>query len=221
MIRVLLAEDHHLVRAGLRALLDPVPDIEVVGEAGDGREALAMLKKHEPDVAILDISMPGMNGLEAASRVGDEAPATKVVILTMHSNEEYVLRALRAGVAGFLLKDAGTDELEGAIRAVMRGETYLSPAISKQVVDGYLGRTPAPAAPGAEGDALDVLTSRQREILQLVAEGKSTKEVAQLLDVSAKTVETHRGQIMERLGIHDLAGLVRYAIRTGLVSPDR
>jgi len=213
MIRVLLAEDHHLVRAGLRALLDPVPDIEVVGEAGDGREALAMLKKHEPDVAILDISMPGMNGLEAASRVGDEAPATKVVILTMHSNEEYVLRALRAGVAGFLLKDAGTAELEGAIRAVMRGETYLSPGVSKKVVEGYLGRS-------GGTHPLDSLTPRQREVLQLIAEGYSTKQIAGLLGVGVKTIETHRTQLMDRLGIHEIAGLVRYAVRVGLVSPE-
>jgi DNA-binding NarL/FixJ family response regulator len=138
----------------------------------------------------------------------------------MHGTPAHVAQALRAGVSGYLLKDAAADELPVLLRAVMRGETYLSPAISKQVVDGYLGRV-APEAAAGDGASLDVLTSRQREILQLVAEGKSTKEVAQLLDVSAKTVETHRGQIMDRLGIHDLAGLVRYAIRTGLVSPDR
>lgn len=213
MIRVLLAEDHHLVRAGLRALLDPLPDIEVVGEAGDGREALAMLKNRNADVAILDISMPGMNGLEAAVRMGDEAPGTKVVILTMHSNEEYVLRALRAGVAGFLLKDAGTAELEGAIRSVMRGETYLSPGVSKKVVEGYLGRS-------AGAHPLDSLTPRQREVLQLIAEGYSTKQIAGLLGVGVKTIETHRTQLMDRLGIHEIAGLVRYAVRVGLVSPE-
>jgi DNA-binding NarL/FixJ family response regulator len=213
MIRVLLAEDHHLVRAGLRALLDPLPDIEVVGEAGDGREALAMLKNRNADVAILDISMPGMNGLEAAVRMSDEAPGTKVVILTMHSNEEYVLRALRAGVAGFLLKDAGTAELEGAIRAVTRGETYLSPGVSKKVVDGYLGRS-------GGAHPLDSLTPRQREVLQLIAEGYSTKQIAGLLGVGVKTIETHRTQLMDRLGIHEIAGLVRYAVRVGLVSPE-
>jgi DNA-binding NarL/FixJ family response regulator len=213
MIRVLLAEDHQLVRAGLRALLDPLPDIEVVGEAGDGREALALLKDREADVAILDISMPGMNGLEAAARMGDEAPATKVVILTMHSNEEYVLRALRAGVAGFLLKDAGTAELEGAIRAVVRGETYLSPGVSKKVVEGYLGRS-------GGSHPLDSLTPRQREVLQLIAEGYSTKQIAGLLGVGVKTIETHRTQLMDRLGIHEIAGLVRYAVRVGLVSPE-
>jgi DNA-binding NarL/FixJ family response regulator len=213
VIRVLLAEDHHLVRAGLRALLDPVPDIEVVGEAGDGREALTLLKTKPADVAILDISMPGMNGLEAAVRMADEFPATKVVILTMHSNEEYVLRALRAGVAGFLLKDAGTAELEGALRAVVRGETYLSPGVSKKVVEGYLGRS-------GGVHPLDSLTPRQREVLQLIAEGYSTKQIAGLLGVGVKTIETHRTQLMDRLGIHEIAGLVRYAVRVGLVSPE-
>jgi DNA-binding NarL/FixJ family response regulator len=192
-MRVLLADDHALVRAGIRALLVGLPDVESVVEAGDGQEL--------------------------AARVAREAPETRLVILSMHGTPAHVAQALRVGVSGYLLKDAAADELPVLLRAVMRGETYLSPAISKQVVDGYLGRT-APASNG-NGAAADVLTSRQREILQLVAEGKSTKEVAQLLDVSAKTVETHRGQIMERLGIHDLAGLVRYAIRTGLVSPDR
>ena len=219
-MRVLLADDHALVRAGIRALLAGLPDVESVVEAGDGQEALTVLRETKPDLALIDIAMPGLNGLELAARVAREAPGTRLVILSMHGTPAHVAQALRAGVSGYLLKDAAADELPVLLRAVMRGETYLSPAISKQVVDGYLGRTAAPANPG-DGAALDVLTSRQREILQLVAEGKSTKEVAQLLDASAKTVETHRGQIMERLGIHDLAGLVRYAIRTGLVSSDR
>jgi DNA-binding NarL/FixJ family response regulator len=219
-MRVLLADDHALVRAGIRALLAGLPDVESVVEAGDGQEALTVLRETKPDLALIDIAMPGLNGLELAARVAREAPGTRLVILSMHGTPAHVAQALRAGVSGYLLKDAAADELPVLLRAVMRGETYLSPAISKQVVDGYLGRTASPATPG-DGATLDVLTSRQREILQLVAEGKSTKEVAQLLDVSAKTVETHRGQIMERLGIHDLAGLVRYAIRTGLVSPDR
>jgi DNA-binding NarL/FixJ family response regulator len=219
-MRVLLADDHALVRAGIRALLAGLPDVESVVEAGDGQEALTMLRETKPDLALIDIAMPGLNGLELAARVGREAPGTRLVILSMHGTPAHVAQALRAGVSGYLLKDAAADELPVLLRAVMRGETYLSPAISKQVVDGYLGRTPLAAAAG-DGATADILTSRQREILQLVAEGKSTKEVAQLLDVSAKTVETHRGQIMERLGIHDLAGLVRYAIRTGLVSPDR
>jgi DNA-binding NarL/FixJ family response regulator len=220
-MRVLLADDHALVRAGIRALLAGLPDVESIVEAGDGQEALAMLRETKPDLALIDIAMPGLNGLELAARVTREAPGTRLVILSMHGTPAHVAQALRAGVSGYLLKDAAADELPVLLRAVMRGETYLSPAISKQVVDGYLGRTAPAADPGPDSAALDVLTSRQREILQLVAEGKSTKEVAQLLDVSAKTVETHRGQIMDRLGIHDLAGLVRYAIRTGLVSPDR
>jgi DNA-binding NarL/FixJ family response regulator len=219
-MRVLLADDHALVRAGIRALLAGLPDVESVVEAGDGQEALTVLRETKPDLALIDIAMPGLNGLELAARVAREAPGTRLVILSMHGTPAHVAQALRAGVSGYLLKDAAADELPVLLRAVMRGETYLSPAISKQVVDGYLGRSASPVTPG-DGATPDVLTSRQREILQLVAEGKSTKEVAQMLDVSAKTVETHRGQIMERLGIHDLAGLVRYAIRTGLVSPDR
>jgi DNA-binding NarL/FixJ family response regulator len=219
-MRVLLADDHALVRAGIRALLAGLPDVESVVEAGDGQEALTVLRETKPDLALIDIAMPGLNGLELAARVAREAPGTRLVILSMHGTPAHVAQALRAGVSGYLLKDAAADELPVLLRAVMRGETYLSPAISKQVVDGYLGRATSPVTAG-DGATPDVLTSRQREILQLVAEGQSTKEVAQMLDVSAKTVETHRGQIMERLGIHDLAGLVRYAIRTGLVSPDR
>jgi len=223
-MRVLLADDHALVRAGIRALLTGLPDVDSVIEAGDGQEALSLLRELRPDVALVDIAMPGLNGLELAARVMREAPETRLVILSMHGTPGHVAQALRAGVCGYLLKDSAADELPVLLRAVMRGETYLSPTISKQVVDGYLGRTssPATAAAGApDGSDLDVLTSRQREILQLVAEGKSTKEVAQLLDLSAKTVETHRAQIMDRLGIRDLAGLVRYAVRTGLVSSDR
>lgn len=214
-IRVLLAEDHALVRAGIRSLLASVPDIEVVGEAGDGREALAILERTPADVAILDITMPGMNGLEAASRIAERWPATRVIILSMHSNEEYVARALRAGAAGYLLKDAGTSELEAAIRAVVGGQSYLSPAVSKRVVAGGSGG-------GAEGPtALEALTPRQREVLQLIAEGHSTKGIAAVLELSVKTIETHRTQLMQRLGIHDVAGLVRYAMRMGLINPDR
>jgi DNA-binding NarL/FixJ family response regulator len=226
-MRVLLADDHTLVRAGIRVLLTALPEVDSVVEAGDGQQALALLLETRPDVALIDIGMPGLNGLELAARVGREAPETRLVILSMHGTPAHVAQALRAGVVGYVLKDAAADELPVLLRAVMRGETYLSPAISRHVVDGFLGRAGngrdgsgdrdgAAPAPGADG-----LTSRQREILQLVAEGQSTKDIAQLLDLSVKTVETHRGQIMERLGIHDLAGLVRYAIRTGLVSPER
>jgi DNA-binding NarL/FixJ family response regulator len=228
-MRVLLADDHTLVRAGIRVLLTALPEVDSVVEAGDGQQALALLLATRPDVALIDIGMPGLNGLELAARVAREAPETRLVILSMHGTPAHVAQALRTGVVGYVLKDAAADELPVLLRAVMRGETYLSPAISKHVVNGFLGRTTgSEAEKGGDGGAPpaaltgpDGLTPRQREILQLVAEGQSTKDVAQLLDLSVKTVETHRGQIMERLGIHDLAGLVRYAIRTGLVSSER
>jgi DNA-binding NarL/FixJ family response regulator len=218
-MRVLLADDHHLVRAGIRALLEGLPDVEIVAEAGDGQEALAALVRTKPDIALVDISMPGLNGLELAARASREAPETRLVILSVHGDASHVAQALRAGAKGYLVKDAAADELPILIRSVMRGETYLSPSISRHVVEGFLGR----ASPSSEEspETPEVLTSRQREILQLVAEGRSTKDIANLLDLSVKTVETHRAQIMERLDIHDLAGLVRYAVRAGLVSPER
>jgi DNA-binding NarL/FixJ family response regulator len=217
--RVLLADDHHLVRAGIRALVAQIPDVEIVGEAGDGQSALALILETKPDLALVDVSMPGLNGLDLAARVAREAPATRMVILSMHSSPAHVAQALRAGVKGYVLKDAAAAELPVLVAAVMRGEVYLSPAISKHVVDGFLGQGEGDAGKSQRAD--DGLTPRQREILQLVAEGKSSKEVAQLLNLSVKTVEAHRGQIMDRLEIHDLAGLVRYAIRAGLVSPER
>ncbi len=220
-MRVLLADDHTLVRAGIRALLENLPGVEIVAETGDGQEALALIREKRPQIAFVDIAMPGLNGLEIAARATREVPGTKVVILSMHGTPGHVAQALRAGVSGYVLKDAAADELPVLLRAVARDETYLSASISKHVVEGYRGRVAAATNGGAEGEPLDVLTPRQRENLQLVAEGKSTKEVAQVLGVSVKTVETHRSQIMERLSIHDLAGLVRYAVRTGLVSPDR
>lgn len=213
-IRVLLADDHALVRAGIRGLLESLPGIEVVAETGDGREALELIRTSHPDVVLMDIAMPGMNGLEVAARVAKESPDVRVVILSMHADEEYVWQALRAGAAGYLLKEADTAELELAVKAASRGKTYLSPAISKHVAD-YVRRT------GGETGALEHLTPRQREILQLIAEGRTTKEIAHTLKISIKTVETHRAQLMDRLDIHDVAGLVRYAIRMGLVSPDK
>jgi DNA-binding NarL/FixJ family response regulator len=218
-MRVVLADDHNLVRAGIRALLERMPDVQVVGEASDGRAAIALIAREKPDLALLDIGMPELNGLEAAERIAREAPRTRLVVLSMHSNESYVAQALRLGVVGYLLKDSCVDELPVLLRAVSRGETYLSPGISKQVVDALKARLPA--ADGAhKGSPVDLLTSRQREILQLVAEGKSTKEIASDLGLSVKTVETHRAQLMDRLGIHDVAGLVRFAVRFGLVSPE-
>jgi RNA polymerase sigma factor (sigma-70 family) len=223
LIQVLIADDHNLVRAGLRLLLENLAGVQVVAEAADGRETLQKIKAHQPDVVLMDIAMPGLNGLEVTARVSKEFPMVRVIILSMHANEEYVLRALRAGAAGYLLKDAAPAELEIAIKSAARGEIYLTPAISKPVIEGYVQRTSAQVEAGGEEVLFpfDRLTPRQREVLQLVAEGHSTKEIAQLLNVSVKTVETHRTQIMERLNIHDVAGLVRYAIRTGLVTPER
>ena len=210
-IRILLADDHTLVRAGIRSLVQALPGIQVVAEAGDGREALSLIETHQPDVVLLDIAMPGLNGLEVAAQVADNFPYVRVMILSMHANEEYVLRALRAGAAGYLLKDADTAELELAIKAVTRGETYLSPAVSKHITE-YIRRV------GEEAHStLERLTPRQREVLQLVAEGHTTQEIARMMNLSTKTVETHRTQLMERLDIHDIAGLVRYAVREGLV----
>jgi DNA-binding NarL/FixJ family response regulator len=212
-IRVLLADDHALVRAGMRSLLNAMADVAVVGEASSGEEALELAGRERPDIVLMDIAMKGMSGLDAAARLRELHPEVRVVILSMHAGEEYVLKALRAGAVGYLLKDAATGELELALRSVMRGESWFSPAVSRQVVEGYVQRV------GGEAVA-DTLTARQREVLKLVAGGKSTKEIAYQLKLSVKTVETHRAQIMERLGIRDVAGLVRYALRTGLVPPD-
>ena len=214
-IKVLLAEDHSLVRAGIRSLLQKLPWLEVVAEASNGREALALIKTHHPDVILMDIAMPELNGLEAASRIRKEHPNTRIIILSMHATEEYVLQALRAGATGYLLKDASTAELELAIQAVVKGENYLSPVVSKHVVSGYVRRVG-----GEPVSTTEPLTPRQREILQLIAEGNSTKEIASKLNISIKTVETHRTQLMDRLKIHDVPGLVRYAIRTGLVNTE-
>lgn len=212
-IRILLADDHTLLRAGIRSLLEKMHGVKVIGEAADGREAVALVKAESPNVVLMDVAMAGLNGLEATVRILKDHPQTRIIILSMHDNEEYVLQTLRAGAAGYLLKDAATVELELAIQSVARGETYLSPAISRRVIDDYVGRTT-----GHKG-LTDILTSRQREILQLIAESKSTKEIAFLLNLSVKTVETHRTQLMERLNIHDVAGLVRYAVRIGLIPP--
>lgn len=211
-LRIVLAEDHTLVRAGIRALLEQLEDVKVVAEAADGREALDAIKAHQPDIVLMDIGMPNLNGLDATARVSQSFPAVHVIILSMHAHEEYVWQALHAGAVGYLLKDAGTSEVEFAIRAVARGETYLTPVVSKHVVESYIRRF------SGETSRRERLTARQREILQLVAEGHSTKDIAQLLHLSAKTIESHRAQLMEQLDIHDLAGVVRYAIRIGLVS---
>lgn len=212
-VRVLLADDHTLVRAGLRKLLESIPDVEVVGEADDGLALLALAAQLQPNLVLTDIDMPGLNGLEATARLIKAQPETGVIILSMHQNEEYVRQALLHGAVGYLLKDAAPVELELALKAVLRGESYFSPAVSKGLLSDYVQRLRGDEKPGV------LLTTRQREILQLVAESHSTKEIARRLDLSVKTVDTHRSRLMNQLDIHDVAGLVRYAMRTGLISP--
>ena len=208
-MKVLVADDHTLMRAGLVTLIARLPDMEVVAEAEDGRQALRLARDLQPDIVIMDIAMPGLNGLEAAERIHGILPKVKIIILSMHASEEYVAQALKAGASGYLLKDAATTELEMALRSVSMGQFYLSPAISRQVVDTLLHGGPT---------GLDLLTPRQREILQLIAEGKSTRGIADTLHLSVKTVETHRAQLMDRLDIHDVAGLIRFALRKGLIT---
>jgi DNA-binding NarL/FixJ family response regulator len=212
--RALLVDDHVLVRAGLRNLLETIDGVKVIAEAGDGTEALRLASEHRPDLVIMDIAMPQLGGLDAAARIRQELPDSRVLILSMHASDEYVRRALRAGASCYLLKDAAAVELELAVRAVMRGETYLSPRVSTQVVDQFV------RGPSASQGPVDSLTPRQREILQLIASGRSTKQIAHHLGLSVKTVETHRAQLMERLGLRDVASLVRLAIRAGLVASD-
>lgn len=211
-IRVILADDHTLVRAGIRALLEKLPGVEVVGEAGDGREVLNQVKLHRPNVVLLDISMAGLNGLETAARMARDFPDVRVIILSMHHNEEYVWRALKAGVAGYLLKKAATAELATALQRVALGEIYLSQEISSQLPKNF-------AFNGIAGrkSPLEQLTGRQREILQLIAEGRNTKQIAELLKVSPKTIEYHRMKLMDCLNVHDVPGLVRFALRMGLI----
>lgn len=213
-IRLLLADDHMLIRASLRSLLTEFTGIEVVAEAGDGREAFEMVGRHQPDVVLMDISMAGLNGLEATRLIRKEYSQVQVIVLSMHADERHVLQALRAGASGYILKESAPRELELAIESVARGKLFLSPTISRQVIEVFLGQA------SGQADPLDQLTPRQREILQLIAEGHSSKQIAHRLDASVKTIESHRASLMERLDIHDIAGLVRYAIRQGLVSPD-
>lgn len=212
-IRVLIADDHGLVRAGIRALLERHLSTEVVGEASNGREALLMVREHQPDIVLMDIAMPEPNGLEVVRQLEKEFPKVRCIILSMHADEEHVWQALQAGAAGYLVKGGSLEELELAIRSVAHGETYLSPGVSGPVIKEYIRRT-SPDADSAPGDSL---TPRQREILQLIAEGHSTKQIALILNVSVKTVESHRALLMKRVGVHDIASLVRYALRIGLV----
>ena len=208
-IRVVIADDHQIVRQGFRALLEK-DGFEVVGEAEDGAEAVRLVKRLAPDIALLDIAMPNLNGIDAAREIQRASPDTRTILLTMFSEDHRLLEALRAGVSGYLLKTRAVEDLVRAIRDVTRGGVYLSRGLSRDVVDAYLARKPLVTVE---------LSPRERQVLQLVAEGKTTKEVASLLGVGVKTAESHRGRIMAKLNIHETAGLVRYAIREGIIQP--
>ena len=208
-IRVLIADDHALVRAGIRALVEKIEGVVVVAEAGTGSEALKLIKELKPALVLLDITMPDGSGFDVLDHVSKNFPEIRVIVLTVHEAGEYAIRALREGAAGFLPKSAASTELEQAIQTVIRGDKYISDETSRKTVLEYGQRT--------KRDLLATLSPRQREVLRLIAEGRTTKQIAQLLEISVKTVETHRAQLMERLDIHDVAGLVRYAIMVGLI----
>jgi DNA-binding NarL/FixJ family response regulator len=214
LIRVLLADDHKLIRAGLRLVVDQQPDLSVVGEADDGRQAVELAKSLKPDVVVMDIGMPNLNGIEAARQIGGMDPGAAVVMLSMHSDESYVLRALSAGARAYLLKDSATTDLVQAIHAVAEGKSFFSPAVSKVLLQDYMRKL---RRSGAE-DSYDLLSPREREVLQLVAEGKSNKEVAGLLNLSVYTVETHRAKIMQKLNLKGVPELILYAVRKGIIS---
>lgn len=211
--RVLLADDHKIMREGLRSLLAVTPGVEVVGEAGDGRTAVQLALKLAPDVVVMDIGMPDLNGVDATRQIKSRAPQTKVIALSLHSDERFIAGMFKAGASGYLLKDGAFEELARAIRTVAAGHTYLCPRVARTVIKDYLRDAQAMAVAGGPA-----LSDREREVLQLVAEGWSTKEIAGRLDVSVKTVETHRARIMERLGVRSVAELTKYAVREGLTS---
>jgi DNA-binding NarL/FixJ family response regulator len=213
-IRILLADDHALFRAGLHALLRRIADFEIVAEASDGRQALRLIEEKQPDIVLMDIMMPELNGLEATARAAGKFSKSRVIMVSMSADQEFVVQALQAGAAGYLLKNVSPDELELAIRAAARGEIYLCSAISKHVVEGCVAWSKGTRTSSRQ------LTPRQREVLQLIAEGGTTKAIAKKLGISVKTAESYRAELMEALDIHDVAGLTRYAIRTGLISPD-
>jgi len=208
-LRIILADDHEIVRDGLRALLER-EGFAVVGEASDGREAVKLAQDHQPDVAVLDLAMPSLNGVDATKEIVRVSPKTKSVLLTVHAEDQYVLTALRAGISGYVLKTKATADLVRAIKEVSQGKTFLSPGVSGAVVQAYLSKTDFPPDP---------LSARERQVLQLIAEGKTTKEVATILGISVKTAESHRTRLMEKLDIHETASLVLYAVRQGLVQP--
>ena len=208
MIRILLADDHALVRQGFRMILEAQPDMEIVGQAGNGREAVELAEKLRPDVVVMDVAMPELNGTEATRRLAASTPRTRVLALSMHKDSVYVREILRAGARGYLLKDSGDTDLVAAVRAVAKGEGYISPAVSDAVLSDYRKHVT---------DPLDLLTGREREVLQSIAEGKTNKEIATALNLSVYTVEAHRGRIMEKLNLHSTGELVRFALRNGLI----
>lgn len=207
-IRILLADDHAVVRQGFKMILAAQPDMEIVGEAGNGREAVEFAARLQPDVVVMDVAMPELNGIEATRRLADSSPHTRVLALSMHKDSVYVREILRAGARGYLLKDSIASDLLAAVRAVARGEGYLSPGVSDAVLNDYRRHVT---------DPIDMLTSREREVLQMIAEGKTNKEIAQVLNLSVYTVDAHRGHIMEKLNLHSVNELVRFAVRYGLV----
>lgn len=207
-IRILLADDHTMVRQGFRLILAAQPDMEVVGEAGDGRQAVELAEQLRPDLVVMDVAMPGLNGIEATRRLAQSSPCTRVLALSMHKDSVYVREILRAGARGYLLKDSIDRDLLAAVRSVARGEGYLSPAISEAVLTDYRKHV---------SDPLDLLSSREREVLQMIAEGKTNKEIAVALNLSVYTVDAHRGRVMEKLNLHSTGELVRFAMRNGLI----
>jgi two-component system response regulator NreC len=216
-ITVLLADDHTIVRKGLRSLLEAEADIDVIGEAEDGREAIEKTSELHPDVVVMDITMPGINGLEATRQIKQRSSGVQVVVLTMHTAAEYILQILRAGASGYLIKRAAPSELISAVRAAYRGESFLSPSVSKTVIDDYLRKAEVLAGENSH----ERLTPREREILQLIAEGYSNRGMAELLCLSIKTIQSHRANLMSKLGIYTTAELTQYAIRKHIISPDR
>ena len=213
-IRILLADDHAVMRTGLRLVLERQPDFRVVAEASDGREAVSLAQQHKPDVVVMDIGMPNLNGIEAARQLTASVPEAPVVILSMHSDEAYVLRALKAGARGYLLKESAESDLIAAIRAVHNGKAFFSPAVSRMLVEDYVRQLQDREIE----DSYELLTTREREVLQLIAEGRSNKEIANVLNVSLYTVESHRGNLMEKLNLHTVPELILYAVRKGVIS---
>lgn len=207
-IRILLADDHAVVRQGFKMILGAQPDMEIVGEAGNGHEAIELADQLKPDVIVMDVAMPELNGIEATRRIGESAPHARVLALSMHKDSVYVREVLRAGARGYLLKDSVAGDLVSAVRSVARGEGYLSPGVSDAVLDDYRKHVTNP---------IDLLSSREREVLQMLAEGKTNKEIATVLNLSVYTIDAHRGRIMEKLNLHSINELVRFAVRNGLI----